>query len=138
MQRYFLAKSDPDTYSIEDLKREGETNWDGVHNYAALLAIKSWQPGDLVLIYHSQGENAIVGITKVISEPIKDDKDPRGISWYARLRFIKEFDEDKKITLREIKESGLFPDFGLVKQSRLSTMSCPDEFIEWLKLKKVL
>jgi predicted RNA-binding protein with PUA-like domain len=138
MQRYFLAKSDPETYSLEDFKNEGETNWDGVHNYAALLVIKSWQPGDLVLIYHSQGENAIVGISEVISDPVKDDKDPRGISWYARLRFIREFDVDKKVTLREIKATGLFLDFGLVRQSRLSTMACPVEFIEWLKLKKVL
>ncbi|MEM1312027.1 MAG: EVE domain-containing protein [Patescibacteria group bacterium] len=137
MANYFLAKSDPDSYSIDDFEREVETNWDGVHNYAAIKVIKSWKIGDLVLIYHSQGENSIVGISKVTSSPIKDKDDPRGISWCARLKLIRKYPTSKRISLKEIKASGLFPDFALVRQSRLSTMACPDSFIEWLKQKGV-
>ena len=138
MTKYFLAKTDPDTYSIDDLKKDIETNWDGVHNYQALIHIKNWSIGDKILIYHSQGENRIVGLAEVISEPEKDENDKRGISWYAKIKFIKEFDEDKKISLKEVKETGLFNDFALVRQSRLSTMECTFEFVEWLKLKRVL
>ena len=135
---YFLAKTDPETYSISDLRRDKQTNWDGVHNYTAILVIKSWKPGDLVLIYHSQTEKRIVGLAKVIGEPEPDKNDKRGISWMAKLEFIKEFPEEQKITLAQVKESGKFNEFALVKIGRLSTMACPPEFVVWLKKKGVL
>ena len=53
---YFLAKTEPSTYSIDDLKRDKKTEWDGVRNPAAVNAIKSMKPGDKVIIYHSQGQ----------------------------------------------------------------------------------
>jgi len=137
MPNYFLAKTDPETYSIKDFSRDKETNWDGVHSYQALAFIKQWQIGDLVIIYHSQGQAKIVGLAEVTSEPEKDLKDPRE-SWYTKLKFIKEFPEEMQTTLKQIKETGLFNDWYLVRQGRLSTMSCPPEFIEWLKLKGVL
>ncbi len=130
--QYYLAKTDPDTYSIDDFEKDGVTIWDGVHNYAALLAIKAWHIGDRVLIYHSQGETTIAGISEVIGEPYKDPHDARGISWVAKLKFIKKFSPDSRVTLKDIKTSGLFADFALVKQGRLSTMSCPKTFIDWL------
>lgn len=137
MPTYYLAKTDPETYSIEDFKKEKVTNWDGVHNYTALIHIKNWKIGDLVLIYHSQGQAKIMGLAKVISEPVKDENDPR-TSYYAQLEFIKEFEPDKQITLKQIRETGLFDDFMLLRQGRLSTMPCPDNFIEWLKGQGVL
>lgn len=137
MPTYYLAKTDPETYSIEDFKKEKITNWDGVHNYTALIHIKNWKIGDLVLIYHSQGQAKIMGLAKVISEPVKDENDPR-TSYYAKLEFIKEFELEKQITLKQIRETGLFDDFMLLRQGRLSTMPCPDNFIEWLKEQGVL
>lgn len=137
MSRYFLAKTDPETYSIRDFSKDRETKWDGVHNFQAIAVIKKWDIGDVVLIYHSQGEAKIVGLAEVVSQPEKDLNDKKGISWYARLKFVKEFDERQKISLKEVKSSGLFNDFALVRQSRLSTMECPIEFIEWLKIKGV-
>jgi predicted RNA-binding protein with PUA-like domain len=134
---YYLAKTDPETYSIDDFKKEKITNWDGVHNYTALMHIKNWQIGDLILVYHSQGQAKIMGLAKVISSPVKDENDPR-TSYYAKLEFIKEFEPDKQITLKQIRVSGLFDDFMLVRQGRLSTMPCPDNFIEWLKKLGVL
>ncbi len=131
---YFLAKTDPDTYSIADLQKEKITTWDGVHSYAAIAAIKQWQVGDQVLIYHSQGEARIVGLAEVLTLPHENKNDPRP-SWVADLKFLKEFPENKKISLKEIKESGLFADFALVRQSRLSTMKCPENFISWLAKK---
>jgi len=137
MPTYYLAKTDPETYSIEDFKKDKVTNWDGVHNYTALIHIKNWKIGDLVLIYHSQGQAKIMGLAKVISEPVKDENDPR-TSYYAKLEFIREFPPEKQITLKQIRESGLFDDFMLLRQGRLSTMPCPDNFIEWLKGQEVL
>lgn len=130
--KYFLAKTDPKTYSIDDLARDGETIWDGVHNYQAINVIKSWQPGDQVFVYHSQGEAKIVGIMEVVSEPYKDPHDTRGISWVARVRFKEKYPVSKRVSLQTIKAYGAFDSFALIKQSRLSTMVCPSAFVNWL------
>ena len=131
---YFLAKTDPGTYSIDDLERDVTTTWDGVRNAAALQAIRAMRPGDEVLIYHSQGEAAIVGLARVNSEPRPDPKDSK--SWVVDLTFVRRLEQP--VTLREIKESHLFDDWSLVRQGRLSTMGVPDNVIAWLKEKKVL
>ena len=125
---YFLAKTDPATYSLEDLERDKHTTWDGVRNAQAVNAIKSMRPGDEVLIYHSMGEAALVGLARVTSEPRPDPRESK--SWVVDLAFVRRL--ARPVTLREIKESHLFDDWLLVRQSRLSTMSTPDAFVEWL------
>lgn len=131
---YFLAKTDPATYSIDNLERDKTTVWDGVRSAAALLAIRAMRPGDEVLIYHSQGEAAIVGLARVVSEPRPDPNDPK--SWVVDMAFARRFNQ--AVTLREIKESHLFDDWALVRQGRLSTMSVPENVVAWLKKKKAL
>ncbi len=131
---YFLAKTDPKTYSIDDLEQEKKTVWDGVRNAAALLAIRSMHSSDDLLIYHSQGEAAIVGLARIVSEPRPDPNDQK--SWVVDVEFIRRFSQP--VTLHEIKQSHLFDDWALVRQGRLSTMSVPDNVIVWLKEKKVL
>lgn len=126
---YFLAKTDPDTYSIEDLKRDGKTAWDGVRNPAAVNFIKTMKPGDTVIIYHSQNDKAVVGLAKVVSEARPDPNDDR--SWVADFEYVKH--ARRPVTLKEIKESHEFDDWALVRQGRLSTMSAPDEFWKWLQ-----
>jgi len=121
---YFLAKTDPETYSIDDLARDRKTVWDGVRNAQALRAIREMRPGDRVFIYHSQGDAAIVGLAKVASEP-RPDLTVVDFEFVSRL--------ETPTTLREIKESGLFPDWALVRQSRLSTMGAPAAFVEWMR-----
>jgi predicted RNA-binding protein with PUA-like domain len=126
---YYLAKTDPDTYSIDDLERDGSTEWDGVRNPMAVAAIKRMKPGDKVLIYHSQADKAVVGMAEVVSEPRPDAKDDR--SWVADFKFVKR--AKRPVTLREIKESGEFADLALVRQGRLSTMEVPAAFWKWVE-----
>ena len=126
---YYLAKTDPETYSIDDLEREGETVWDGVRNPQALRAIREMQKGDTVLIYHSGGEAAIIGVAKITKQGRTDPKDEK----LAVADFRFECRIDPPVTLKEIKESGLFEDWALVRQSRLSTMAAPAAFVKWLK-----
>jgi predicted RNA-binding protein with PUA-like domain len=130
---YFLAKTDPDTYSIDDLRKDGATEWDGVRNPAAVNAIKSMKPGDTVIIYHSQADKAVVGLAKVVSDPRPDAHDER--SWVADFEYVQH--AKRPVTLREIKDSHLFDGWALVRQGRLSTMSAPPEFWEWLKAEGV-
>ena len=126
---YFLAKTDPETYSIDDLKRDGTTEWDGVRNPTAVNAIKTMKPGDTVIIYHSQGQAAVVGLAKIVSAPRPDSQDTK--SWVADFRYLRH--AKKQVTLREIKESHKFDDWLLVRQGRLSTMSAPEAFWTWLQ-----
>jgi hypothetical protein len=62
---YFLAKTDPETYSIDDFEREGRTVWDGVTNPQAVRSIREMRPGDRVFIYHSGGISSVVGMSLV-------------------------------------------------------------------------
>jgi predicted RNA-binding protein with PUA-like domain len=130
---YFLAKTERQTYSIDDLKRDGTTEWDGVRNPAAVNAIKTMKPGDTVIIYHSQPDTAIAGLAKVVSPPRPAKNDTR--SWVADFKYVKH--AKRRVTLREIKESHKFDDWALVRQGRLSTMAAPIEFWRWLQKQKV-
>ncbi|MDQ1473787.1 MAG: hypothetical protein QOJ99_5267 [Bryobacterales bacterium] len=131
-QRYFLAKTDPETYDISHLQRDGQTVWDGVRNPQALRAIREMRAGDRVFIYHSMGAAAVVGMADVISDSCPDPKDPKLAVVELRFRGLIE----PPVTLKEIKESGEFADWALVKQSRLSTMTAPEEFVRWMKDKR--
>ena len=126
---YFLAKTDPETYSVDQLEREHKTIWDGVKNPQALRAIRDMRPKDRVFIYHSGGTSAVVGLAQVISEPRPDPKSPKlpviEIEFLTRL--------DPPTTLHEIKESRLFGDWALVRQGRLSTMAAPESFVAWIR-----
>ena len=127
--RYFLAKTDPKTYSADDLAREKKTTWDGVSNPQALQSIRSMQAGDRVFIYHSQGESAIVALAEVTGEPRPDASNAK--SWVVEMRFVRKV--DPPVTLAEIKTSGLFDDWALVRQGRLSTMAAPESFVSWMR-----
>jgi predicted RNA-binding protein with PUA-like domain len=127
--KYFLAKTDPETYSIDQLEKEKKTVWDGVTNPQAVRAIREMHPGDRVLIYHSGGESAILGLAKVVSEARPDPKNPK--SAVVDLEFLRRI--DPPVTLAQIKQAHLFDDWALVRQGRLSTMSVPEKFVDWLR-----
>jgi predicted RNA-binding protein with PUA-like domain len=128
---YFLAKTDPETYSIDDLERERRTAWDGVSNPQAVRAIRDMRPGDRVFIYHSGGVSGIVGLAHVRSEPRDDPKNPK--SAVVDLEFAGRI--DPPTTLADVKQSKLFGDWALVRQGRLSTMPAPKAFVEWMRMR---
>ena len=126
---YFVAKTEPGTYSIDDLEREKRTTWDGVTNAQAVRAIRTMRPGDKVFIYHSGGSSSVVGLSVVRSEPRDDATNPK--SAVVDLEFAGRL--DPPATLAEIKQSGKFKDWALVRQGRLSTMSAPENFVAWMR-----
>ena len=128
---YFLAKTDPDTYTIDDLERDKKTAWDGVTNAQAVRNIREMKPGDKVFIYHSGGMSSIVGLAKVVSEARPDPKNVK--SAVVDLEYVGRI--DPPTSLLEVKQSGKFDDWALVRQSRLSTMAAPAKFVEWMKAK---
>ena len=130
--KFYLAKTDPETYSIQDLARDHKTAWDGVRNPQALRAIREMRPGDRVFIYHSMANAAVVGLAKVASEPRPDPRDAKlavvDFEFLADLTNVQ-----PPTTLRDIKDSGLFEDWALVRQGRLSTMAAPQTFVDWMR-----
>ena len=126
---YFLAKSEPGVYSIDDLKRDGKTTWDGVTNPQAVRTIRSMEKGDRVFLYHSGGVSAVVGLAEVVADGRDDPKNPK--SAVADLKYLAHI--DPPVTLAEVKQSGEFDDWALVRQSRLSTMPAPDRFVKWVR-----
>lgn len=129
---YFLAKTEPKTYSIDDLEREKRTTWDGVTNPQAVKAIRAMQPGDRVFVYHSGGVSAIVGLATVRSAARDDPKNPK--SAVVDLEYAGRI--DPPVTLAEIKQSGEFSDWALVRQGRLSTMEAPAELVKWISKRR--
>ena len=127
---YFLAKTDPDTYSINDFIREQETLWDGVHNFQAINAIKAMRPGDQVFIYHSQSDKAIVGLAEVAGLSFEKKEDTRN-SWVVRIRLLKNYSAPLSLAVikADLPEAN---NFVLVRNSRLSTMPVPNEIASWL------
>jgi predicted RNA-binding protein with PUA-like domain len=126
---YFLAKTEPTTYSIDDLAREKKTIWDGVTNPQAVAAIRRMRTGDRVFLYHSGGVSAVVGLAVVLSEPKPDPKNPK--SAVVELGFLMAL--EPPTTLKEVKDSKKFEDWALVRQGRLSTMEAPESFVEWMR-----
>ena len=126
---YYLAKTDPETYTIDHLERDGRTVWDGVKNPQAVRAILAMKPGDKVFIYHSGGVSGIVGLATIRAAGRPDPKDPK--SAVADFEYAGRL--DPPTTLAEIKQSKLFEDWALVRQSRLSTMAAPEAFVKWMR-----
>jgi predicted RNA-binding protein with PUA-like domain len=126
---WFLAKTDPESYSIDHLEREQKTVWDGVTNAQALRAIREMRPGDRVFLYHSGGVPAIVGLATVRSEPRPDPQNPK--SAVVDMEFAGRL--EPPTSLAEIKQSKKFDEWALIRQGRLSTMAVPEKFVAWMR-----
>ena len=122
---YWLTKTEPSTYAWEDLQKDKKTGWDGVRNFQARNNLKAMKKGDLVFIYHSMDDKAIVGIAKVTKEFFPDPKDNNWVSVeIAPVSKLK-----KPITLAQIKADKRFKEMVLVRSSRLSVQPvAPEEF----------
>jgi len=116
----WLFKTDPDTYSWQDLKTKKREVWDGVHNALALKHLRAVKEGDEILIYHSGNEKAIVGIARAVSAPYPDPKGKTGKLFVIDLSPEKNF--TKPVSLSAIKAEPALKDWELVRMSRLSVM----------------
>tara|TARA_A100001035_G_scaffold223134_1_gene183596 strand:- start:1255 stop:1668 length:414 start_codon:yes stop_codon:yes gene_type:complete len=120
---YWLLKSEPDVWSIEQQKKAGTKGapWDGVRNYQAAKNLKAMKKGDQCFFYHSNIGKEIVGIVEVIKEAYKDKTDQSGRFVAVTVKFIKKI--KRPITLKNIKKNKELSHLSLIKQSRLSVMS---------------
>lgn len=121
----YLLKTEPTTYSLSDLEREGETVWDGVSNPVALRFLRGMKPGEKLVIYHTGDERTAVGTAKVVSVDAVDPKAP-----VVRIKMGSHLKTPH--TLAEIKAHKLFADSPLVSQGRLSVVPLTDAQYAWL------
>ncbi|MCE9581591.1 MAG: EVE domain-containing protein [Planctomycetes bacterium] len=116
----WLFKTDPDTYSLADLEREGRATWDGVANNTALIHLRKTAPGDEVLIYHSGDDKAILGLARVVKGGYPDPKQKNPKLAVCDIEFVKRL--ATPVPLAAIKAEKALADFDLVRISRLSVM----------------
>ena len=121
--QYWLMKSEPDVWSIDQQKKAGLKGapWDGVRNYQAAKNLKKMKKGDLCFFYHSNIGKEIVGIVEVIKEAYLDKTDKTGRFVAVTVQFKKNL--PKPVSLENIKKNKKLSHLSLIKQSRLSVMS---------------
>jgi len=130
---YWLVKSEPSTYSWEQLVKDKKATWDGVRNYAARNNMRSMKKGEQVLFYHSNEGMAIVGITEVVKEAYQDPTtdDPNWV--VVDLKPVKAL--PSPVTLAALKADKAFEQMALVRIGRLSVSPVSDaEYKKILKL----
>ena len=132
---YWLLKSEPDVWSIDQQKKAGSKGaaWDGVRNYQAAKNLKNMKKGDLCFFYHSNIGKEIVGIVEVIKEAFLDKTDKENRFVAVQVMFSKKL--LKPVTLENIKKNKALSHLSLVKQSRLSVM--PIDSKSWKILNKM-
>jgi predicted RNA-binding protein with PUA-like domain len=122
MPQYWLIKTEPATYSLADLERDGRTIWDGVNNALALIHLRAMREGDELLIYHSGKEKAVVGRARVEAPPRTDGKATVvDVRFEARL--------SAPVPLAAIKTEPALAGLPLIRNTRLSVM--PVTADEW-------
>ena len=132
---YWLMKSEPNVWSIDQQKKTGLKGapWDGVRNHQAAKNLKSMKKGDQCFFYHSNIGKEIVGIVEVIKEAYADKTDKSGRFVAVTVKFLKKL--DRPVTLENIKKNKELGHLSLIKQSRLSVM--PIDSKSWKILNKM-
>ena len=121
----YLLKTEPGTYSVDDLQREGETVWDGVSNPQAVKFLAGMQRGEMLVIYHTGEEKRTVGLAKVVAVDAGDPKQP-----VVRVKFVKRTKTPR--TLAQIKAESMFATSPLVRMGRLSVVPLSEKQYAWL------
>ena len=128
---YWLMKSEPGSYSWQDLIRDGSTEWDGVRNNAARLHLKAMKRGDEAFFYHSMDERSVIGIMRIAREAAPDPRDSDWVS--VKVEPVREL--ERPVTLKEIKGEPKLAKMELIRQSRLSVAPVREE--EWATILKL-
>merc|ERR1711966_460823 len=135
IMQYWLMKSEPDVWSIDQQNKAGAKGapWDGVRNYQAAKNLKSMKKGDLCFFYHSNIGKEIVGIVEITKEFYLDKTDKSGKFVAVTVKFKNKL--LKPVTLEEIKKNKQLSHLALIKQNRLSVM--PIDYKSWKIINKI-
>ena len=121
---YWLVKSEPSSYSWEQMQKDGRTFWSGVRNFQASNNMKAMKMGDQAFFYHSGDDKAVVGIVEVAKEYYPDHTDETGKFGMVDMKADRPL--KTPVTLAAIKAEPKLKNLLLVKQSRLSVVPIDD------------
>jgi predicted RNA-binding protein with PUA-like domain len=113
---YWLVKTEPETYSFDDLVKDKKTVWDGVRNFQARSNLKKMEKGDLVFVYHTGDQKSVAGIAKVVQAGYPEPKDK---DWVA-VDLAPEKKLKNPVSLAQIKSDKRLSGMVLVRAARLS------------------
>jgi predicted RNA-binding protein with PUA-like domain len=122
---YWLLKSEPQDYSWADLAQDGRTVWNGVKNPLALKYLRTMQPADEALIYHTGIERRVVGVAEIITLPYPDPAVDDPLRVVVEITAVRSLPQP--VTLAQIKQ-GNFTGFDLIRLPRLSVVPVPTEY----------
>lgn len=122
---HWLLKTEPDCYSWEEMEKDGQTFWDGIHNYQARNNLRAMKTGDLCFFYHTGGERRIMGVVEVVKEAYPDQTDP--VWTWVDVRKVR--DMKRPVSLDELKDHPGLSGMKLLKQGRLSVVPLTEK--EW-------
>src|SRR2546428_6606297 len=125
MPSYWIVKTEPSTYSYDDLAGQKTAVWDGVKNNLALKHLRQMKPGDRVLVYHTGDEKAVVGVAEVTSAAYPDPKQKDPKLAVVDLRAVGRL--PRPVPLAEIKKDRAFADLGLLRMGALSVSPVPPD-----------
>lgn len=131
---YWLLKTEPETYSFDELKRDKRTNWNEVRNFQARNFLRVIKKGDSAVIYHSGGDKAAVGVAECVKEGYPDIAKEDGKEWVQiDIKPVREF--ANPVTLAAIKATPALKELPMLRQSQLSVMPITkDQFETLVKL----
>jgi predicted RNA-binding protein with PUA-like domain len=125
---YWLVKTEPDTFSYDDLAREKKTVWDGVRNFQARSNMKKMEAGDQVFVYHTGDEKSVIGIATVAKAAYPEPADAEWIAVdLAPSKKLK-----KPVSLAQIKSEKRLSDMVLVRAARLSVQPVTEEQFKYI------
>ncbi len=124
---YWLIKSEPFTYSWDQLVKDKQTFWNGIRNYAARNNLRAMKKGDEVFFYHSNEGLEIVGIAKVVKEAYQDPTTDDAAWLVVDFKPVRKL--KKPVSLKDIKGEKRLANMDLMRLGRLSVQSVKEE--EW-------
>jgi predicted RNA-binding protein with PUA-like domain len=134
-KRFWLMKSEPESYGWDRLVKDGGTLWDGVRNHRAKLNLQAMQAGEQAFFYHSVTGKEIVGIVEIAKAGLRDPKDDTGTWAAVEIKPVRKL--ERPVTLAEIKADPVLKDIELIRQSRLSVAEIrPAEWERILEMAK--
>ncbi len=132
--QFWLVKTEPSTYSIDDLARDRKTTWDGVANPLARIHLRAMKPGDYVLVFHTGDERAARGVAKVVKSAYRDPKSDDENAVVVDLEFGAKW--PRSVTLTEMKEDRRLAEWDMFRNTRLSVVPMTKE--QWVAVGKIL
>ena len=133
---YWLLKTEPETFSWNDLIKQGTSMWDGVRNFQARNNLRKMKVGDIAFFYHSGKNPSIVGLAEIIKEYYPDPTAKEGDWSVVEVKPIRQL--QRSISLQEIKQIQTLQNMSLLRNSRLSVQPILlEEFNDIVKVEKI-